>query len=268
MDFVTILITAGVIGGVGLVVGLFLGFAGKALHVEVNELEVKVRECLPSNNCGGCGYASCDALAKAIAAGEAAVNTCPVGGEPVGKQIAAIMGTEAGESVKKVAHVRCAGTCEASPKKSEYTGIADCRAAALAPSKSGKGCIYGCMGYGSCASVCPKNAITVIKGVAHIDEDLCVGCGACAKVCPNGLIEIIEAGTFTVVDCSSKDKLKAVKEVCSAGCLSCGVCAKLCPEKAITMVNNLPQIDRSRCVGCGTCNQKCPTKAIKPFDAR
>ena len=265
MDFVAIIIAASVVAGVGLFVGLFLGFAGKALEVETNELEVKVRECLPSANCGGCGYASCDALAKEIAAGTAPVSACVVGGAPVAKEIAAILGTEAGESVRLVAHVRCAGNCEAAPRIADYTGVKDCRMAALAPSKSGKGCIYGCMGFGSCAAVCPQNAITVENGIAHIDEDLCVGCGACSRMCPNRIIEIIEYRTFTVVDCSSGDKLKAVKDVCSAGCLGCGVCAKMCPSKAITMQNNLPVIDRSLCVGCGTCNSKCPTKAIKPF---
>ena len=265
MDFTAILISAGVVAGVGLFVGIFLGVAGKVLHVETNETEVKVRECLPSNNCGGCGYASCDALAKEIAAGNAPVNACVVGGEPVAKEIAAIMGTEAGESVRMVAHLKCAGNCNAAVQRAEYSGVHDCRLAALAPSKNGKGCIYGCMGYGSCAAICPQHAISVKDGIAHIDEDLCVGCGACARMCPNKLIEIIEYKTFTVVDCSSQDKLKAVKDVCSAGCLGCGVCAKLCPSKAITMVNNLPVIDRTLCVGCGTCNSKCPTKAIKPF---
>lgn len=62
----------------------------------VDEKEVAVRECLPGNNCGGCGFAGCDALAKAIAAGEAPVGACPVGGQPVADKIASIMGVEAG----------------------------------------------------------------------------------------------------------------------------------------------------------------------------
>ena len=268
MDIVSIITAAAVVAGVGLFVGLFLGIAGKAFAVETNETEEKIRACLPSNNCGGCGFASCDAYAKELAAGKAPVNACVVGGAPVSREIAGLLGKEAVESVRMVAHLKCSGTCEAAPKKAEYTGVKDCRLAMFSPSKNGKGCIYGCMGFGSCAEICPQNAITVVRGIAHIDRELCVGCGACARVCPNGLIEVVEYDAFTVVDCSSQDKLKAVKESCSAGCVGCGVCAKLCPSKAITMEKNLPVIDRSLCSGCGVCWSKCPTKAIKQFGAK
>ena len=67
---------------------------GKKFAVEVDQKEIDVREQLPGNNCGGCGYAGCDALAKAIAAGEAAVGACPVGGDAVAAKIAEIMGAE------------------------------------------------------------------------------------------------------------------------------------------------------------------------------
>ena len=64
-----ILIAAALVGGTGLVIGLLLGVAGKKFAVEVNEKEIAVREQLPGNNCGGCGYPGCDGLAAAIAAG-------------------------------------------------------------------------------------------------------------------------------------------------------------------------------------------------------
>ena len=63
-----ILIAAALVGGTGLVIGLLLGVAGKKFAVEVNEKEIAVREQLPGNNCGGCGYPGCDGLAAAIAA--------------------------------------------------------------------------------------------------------------------------------------------------------------------------------------------------------
>ena len=53
--------------------------------MEVDEKEVAIREALPGNNCGGCGYPGCDGLAAAIAKGEAGSMPCPVGGEPVGQ---------------------------------------------------------------------------------------------------------------------------------------------------------------------------------------
>ena len=51
-----ILIAAALVGGTGLVIGLLLGVAGKKFAVEVNEKEIAVREQLPGNHCGGCGY--------------------------------------------------------------------------------------------------------------------------------------------------------------------------------------------------------------------
>ena len=62
-----IVIAALLVGGTGLFIGLFLGVAGVKFAVEVDEKEVAVREVLPGNNCGGCGYAGCDGLAAAIA---------------------------------------------------------------------------------------------------------------------------------------------------------------------------------------------------------
>ena len=133
--------------GVGLFIGVFLGVAGKKFAVEVDEKEVAVREALPGNNCGGCGYPGCDGLAAAIAKGEAPVNGCPVGGEPVGKVIAAIMGQEVVETARQVAYVKCAGTCEKTKDNYEYTGVEDCEMMAFIPAAlhfivAGKGIGY------------------------------------------------------------------------------------------------------------------------------
>ena len=96
-------IAAAVIGGVSLVIGLLLGLAARAFFVPVDEREEAIRGLLPGNNCGGCGYAGCDGLAAAIAAGEAKPNACPVGGQDTAHAIAEVMGVEAGEVVQEVA---------------------------------------------------------------------------------------------------------------------------------------------------------------------
>ena len=80
MDFTGALVAAGIIGGVGVLVGLLLGKASRVFKVEENETEKAVREVLPGNNCGACGYPGCDGLAAAIASGEAPTNACPVDG--------------------------------------------------------------------------------------------------------------------------------------------------------------------------------------------
>ena len=56
-----IIITTVVIGVIGLIIGIALVAAGKKFYVAVDEKAIAVRECLPGNNCGACGYAGCDA---------------------------------------------------------------------------------------------------------------------------------------------------------------------------------------------------------------
>ncbi|SCP94768.1 ATP-binding protein [Anaerobium acetethylicum] len=49
----------------------------------------------------------------------------------------------------------------------------------------------GCVACGSCMNVCPRDAITVPKGIiAVVDNDKCIGCGLCKKACPASVIEI------------------------------------------------------------------------------
>ena len=86
MNIMGVAAAAAVIGITGLLIGLLLGIAGKKFAVEVDEKESQIRELLPGNNCGGCGYAGCDALAQAVAKGEAPTNGCPVAGPEVAKK--------------------------------------------------------------------------------------------------------------------------------------------------------------------------------------
>ncbi|AIZ56510.1 ferredoxin [Candidatus Methanoplasma termitum] len=44
-----------------------------------------------------------------------------------------------------------------------------------------------CVACGSCADVCPQDAIT-IDDIAVIDASKCVDCGACVDECPPGAI--------------------------------------------------------------------------------
>ena len=105
MSATGIIAAAVLIGGVGIFVGIFLGIAGIFFKVQVNEKEEAVLNALPGNNCGGCGFPGCAGLAAAIAKGEAPVNACPVGGGPVGEEIAKIMGVESKKTVRMAAYV-------------------------------------------------------------------------------------------------------------------------------------------------------------------
>ena len=246
----------------GAVLGLGLGVADKYLKVEADVRVEKVTSLLPGYNCGGCGYAGCDALAKAIAAGEAPANACPVGGAPVAAKIGAIMGEEVGESVRMTAFVKCAGDCDKAKENYVYSGAMDCTAMNVVPNGGSKACTYGCMGYGSCVKACPFDAIHVVNGIAVVDKGKCKACGKCVAVCPRHLIEIIPYKSNYTVNCSSNDKGKDVMSVCSVGCIGCMLCTKQCEFGAITVENNIAHIDYSKCTGCGKCAEKCPKKII------
>lgn len=262
MSMTGILTAAAVVGIVGIFIGLFLGVAGIKFRVEVDEKEEAVLSVLPGNNCGGCGFAGCAGLAAAIAKGEAEVNACPVGGDAVGKKIAEIMGVSAGSSVKKVAYVHCKGDCDKANQDYDYYGVKDCRMLSFVPNGGPKSCNSGCLGFGTCAQVCPFDAIKVENGVAVVDKEKCKACGKCIDVCPKHLISLIPYEAKQVVACSSTDKGPVTMKACSVGCIGCGICVKACPKEAIKVENFHAIIDHEKCVGCGLCEQKCPKKAI------
>ena len=257
-----ILIAAAIVGGTGLFIGVFLGVSGKKFAVEVDEREEAILAELPGNNCGGCGYAGCSGLAAAIVKGEAEVGGCPVGGAPVAETIGAIMGQSAGSQERKVAFVKCAGTCENASNVYEYYGIKDCTMANLMQDGGQKGCSYGCLGYGSCVKACSFDAIHIVNGIAVVDKEKCKACGKCVAECPKKLIELIPYEQKQAVACNSKDKGKAVMDACKVGCIGCRKCVKECPQEAITVVDNVAHIDPEKCINCGKCKETCPRKII------
>lgn len=258
-----IAIATGVVSLIGLLIGLFLGIASKKLEVAVDELEEMVRELLPGANCGGCGYAGCDACAKAIAKGEAAADVCPVASSEANNEIAKLVGGTVEESEKKVAYVNCVGTCDKSKVNSTYYGPKDCKLAAGIGGNGSKACSYGCMGFGSCVNVCAFDAIHIVDGVALVDKEKCTACGMCVAECPNNIIEMVTAKARTLVACSSYDKGKDVKTYCSIGCIGCKLCVRACEYDAIHVKDNLAKIDYSKCTNCGACVKVCPVKVIQ-----
>lgn len=261
MDINSILYPVLSIGGLGVLFGIGLGFAAIKFKVEQDPKIPLVRECLPGANCGGCGYAGCDAFASAVVEGNAKVNACTVGGASVAEKVADVLGVIAEESEKMVAFVKCKGNCEVSSNKYEYYGINDC---VMSSNLAGgaKGCSYGCLGNGSCVKACNFDAISVINGVAIVDKEKCVACGQCVSACPKSLIELIPYKNNVQVACNSKDNGKIVKSNCSVGCIGCKICQKACEFDAVHVEGFLAKVDYDKCTQCGVCTQKCPTKAI------
>ncbi|MCR5733176.1 MAG: RnfABCDGE type electron transport complex subunit B [Lachnospiraceae bacterium] len=262
MNIDGIIIAVATVGGIGLLIGIFLSVFSNVFRVETDEREEKVLEALPGNNCGGCGYPGCSGLAAAIAKNEAPVNGCPVGGKKVADEIASIMGVSAGDSEKMVAFVKCIGTCDKTKNDYEYYGVKDCRMANLSPGKGAKSCSFGCLGYGTCVSACKFDAIHIINGIAVVDREKCTACGRCVSVCPKGVIELIPYDAKYAVACSSKDKGPDVMKKCENGCIGCSLCQKNCPKEAVSVEGFLAHIDQDLCVGCSLCAQKCPKKVI------
>lgn len=236
------------IGGLGLVLGAGLGYAGKIFAVEEDPKLGEIMGALPGANCGGCGYPGCSGCAAAIVAGKAPVNACPVGGAAASAKIAEIMGVVVEEKEPTAAFVKCNGTCTTAKNKYKYQGISDCTMATHLAGGGSKGCTYGCLGLGSCKNACAFGAIEIVDGIAVIDKEKCVSCGKCVSACPKHIIEILPVKKKVKVQCSSKDAGKAVMANCSVGCIGCKICEKNCPFDAIHVVDNIAVIDRKSVV--------------------
>lgn len=244
------------------ILGVILAFASKFFAVKTDERIEKITELLPGANCGGCGFAGCSSLAQAIVNGNAPTNACGVLNTEQGAQIAKIMGIEpAKNTVRYRAQVMCSGTHELAKKKYVYNGLKDCISASRL-SGGDKLCPNGCIGLGTCASVCKFDAIHIINGVAAVDYAKCTACGACVASCPKSIVKLIPYDAKFWVGCSSHDKGPVTKGYCDIGCIGCKICEKNCPTGAIKVDGFVASIDYSLCLNCGECEARCPRKII------
>ncbi len=242
--------------------GLALALAYLKLAVRADPKLENILQILPGSNCGACGYAGCEGYAKSLATSEAPANLCTPGGKDVIQQLAEVLGVEAKEVEQKVAVLGCRGGGKKVDDSFIYYGLENCRAAHLVHGGP-KSCTYGCLGLGTCVSVCPFSAMKLDDNLLPvIDENLCTGCGLCVDACPVGIIYLVPFPQKVYVGCSSHDKGKKTRKTCSVGCIACKICEKSCPYDAIHVVSNLAEIDYSKCVSCGICVHKCPTKSI------
>ncbi len=257
-----LLIAGGFMLALGLLLSGLLALANTKLHVYEDPRIDAVEELLPSANCGACGFAGCRAFAEALVAGNAQPACCSVSTPDMVSAIASYLGVEAGEGVKRVARLACAGGDDIARRFAHYEGRQSCRAAALVAA-GGKACTYGCLGYGDCARACKFNAIHLSKNnLPVVDETKCTACGACVAECPKHLYSIHPTGHQLFVACSTQMRGKDAKEACKAACIGCGMCARTLPE-VITMNQNLPVVDYSKNdLASRDAIHRCPSGAI------
>lgn len=263
----TIIWTIVILSCLGLVLAVVLYLVARKFRVDEDPRIDEIEKVLPGANCGGCGYAGCRAFASsAVKASGLENHFCPVGGNPVMKQVAAILGFEMAEKAPQLAVLRCNGSCANRPRVNIYDGLQSCRVKAALYSGDTL-CPYGCLGCGDCVAACQFGAIKMNPDtlLPEVDESLCTACGACVKACPKGLLELRNKGPRGMreyVACSNKDKGPVARKACKASCIGCGMCEKTCTHGAIVLENNVAYIDYNKCKLCRECEAVCPTGAI------
>ncbi len=258
---IKILIAIGIFAVLGAAIGVLLAVSSKVFEVKSDKRIGKITDILPGANCGGCGFAGCSALAKAIVSGKASPSSCASLTNKKKDEIDAVVGKKSEKRRRMRAQVMCSGVNGCAAYKFEYAGAVDCRAA-TALSGGELSCLRGCLGLGNCVSACPFEAISIEDGIAKVDYMKCRGCGACIISCPRGLIELIPYKARHWVGCKSEASAAETKKACSEGCIGCGICEKSCPRNAAKVVNGVAVIDYDRCNKCDVCASKCPRKII------
>ncbi|NLF33134.1 MAG: RnfABCDGE type electron transport complex subunit B [Planctomycetes bacterium] len=221
---------------------LVLGWANVKFRVEQDPRIGQVEGVVPGANCGGCGYAGCADFARAVVAGEAPPDGCPVGGADVAHAIAEILGITVDGSAPYRPVVHCAADYDDRLQRCDYRGEPTCFAANVIGGV--QGCTYGCLGFGDCVKACDYDAIHVVNGLAVVDYEKCIGCGACERACPRHIISMVPFKTdrIVVVACSNHDSGRQVKEVCKVGCIGCKGCEKAMAG-VFTVKDNLAEVD-------------------------
>ncbi|MHB0856714.1 MAG: 4Fe-4S binding protein [Anaerolineae bacterium] len=154
-----------------------------------------------------------------------------------------------------------------------------------------------CCGCGTCATVCPKEAITLSQPVLHegrleeqprvdIDPKLCSFCGECVALCPthaltmtvNGQSEVpvIKGEAFPMLIRVNKVNLEALQattdtsyvEACPVGAIT-AVC--VCDEAGTVTAVEQVSVDKATCINCTRCMEEGPIGGFtvtKPYNGR
>ena len=150
-------------------------------------------------------------------AGIAAPNSCVAAGPEVAEAIAEIMGVKIEAKEPDIARPGCYFGVEDADLKYIYNGLDDCRAVALLAGGM-KVCTIGCLGLGTCAKVCPFDAIAMgPEGLPEVDENRCTGCGTCERVCPKHIINLSSVTRRIMREYTTEECTTPCQRSCPAG---------------------------------------------------
>lgn len=103
----------------------------------------------------------------------------------------------------------------------------------------------GCVAH-PCKEVCPKGAVSIIKGKSIIDQEKCIKCGKCKAVCPYDAISRMERPCARACGVNAiGDDSQGRAKIDSQKCVSCGMCMVNCPFGAISDKSQIFQLARA-----------------------
>ena len=261
-------IAVGFMASLGLMLAGILVLANKRLFVHEDPRIGAIEALLPGANCGACGSPGCRTFAEGLINGTFHPSLCSVNSKESIQAIADYLGVDAGQSSKKVARLACAGGRHVAHIRANYQGLNSCRGAALV-SGGGKGCAWGCLGFGDCREVCSFGAISMSEhGLPVVDESKCTACGDCIDACPKNLFELHPIEHQLFIACRNLQKGDEPEMECEVACTACKRCVADSPEGLISLQNNLAVIDYSKNdLASPVAIKRCPTGAIVWFDS-
>lgn len=252
-----------ILGGVGLVFGVFIALANRKLWVWEDPRIDAVASMLPNANCGACGLPGCRAFAEQAVDGAVTPSQCTVSGESARDAIASYLGVDAGEERKRVARLLCAGGTDVAIQQAEYRGVPTC-AAAASVAGGGKGCAWGCLGLADCEVSCDFGAIQMTAaGLPKVDVALCTACGDCVEACPKGLFTILPLDGHLLVQCKNLVLGDDALDQCKAACTTCGKCVMDAADGLISVASGVAVVNYDKiALEAPNAATRCPTGAI------
>jgi ferredoxin len=177
--------------------------------------------------------------------------------------IADFLGVDLGSADRRVARLACAGGRHVAYIRASYQGVKSCRAASLVAG-GGKGCAWGCLGFGDCEAVCEFDAIRLDRyGLPVVDTAKCTACGDCVEVCPKGLFSLQPVSHRLWIACLNREPGDKAEYQCQVVCTACGRCVQDSPEGLIEIKDNLAVIDYTKnALASHVAIERCPTGAI------